>query len=116
MPQQIPFPQQLMDGVASDTQGSYADSALQTVSASASTSEQTSGKTYISASADAKSGNTGAKTQAITVSLKTLPLSKATADLDGVATAYDVATVMAASHQALETDAIPTATIEGWFA
>lgn len=105
-----------VNGVASDTQGSYANSALQTVSASASTSEQTSGKTYISASADAKSGNTGAKTQAITVSLKTLPLSKATADLDGVATAYDVATVMAASHQALETESIPTATIEGWFA
>ena len=67
---------------ATDTQGGYADSALQTVSAE--------GAGYVSASFAAKSGNNGAKTQALSVSLTTKSVSDAASNDNGLATAYDV--------------------------
>lgn len=68
-----------VSGVASSTQGSKADNALQSVNASSTTA------TYISASTSAKTNNT----QTISVGAKTLVLDSASSTADGLATAYD---------------------------
>lgn len=67
---------------ATDTQGGYADSALQSVSAN--------GSGFVSASFASKAGENGAKSQVLTVGLTTKAVADATAESDGLATAKDV--------------------------
>ena len=74
--------QTAIDGKATTTQGGYADSALQTVSAS--------GSGYLTLSAASKTGNNGAKTQAISGSLTIQPIATADSSHQGLAEASDV--------------------------
>ena len=73
--------------VATAKQGGYADSALQTVTAS--------GSGYLSLTASAKSGDAGAKTQAINGSLIVQPLATADNSRQGLAESSDVKTYIA---------------------
>ena len=81
--------QTAINGKATTTQGGYADSALQSVSAS--------GSGFITLTASAKSGGNGAKTQALSASLTVQPLSTADSSHKGLAEASDVKAAIAAA-------------------
>lgn len=68
---------------ATDTQGGYADSALQSIS------KGTDGS-YVTTTIGTKSGNAGAKDQTIAVSVTTVAPASAAANNNGLATALDV--------------------------
>lgn len=70
---------------ATNTQGGYADSALQSVS------HGTDGQ-FVTTTVGSKSGTNGNKSQAIGVAITTQSISSATQVTNGLATAYDVKT------------------------
>lgn len=78
-----------INGKATTTQGGYADSALQSVTAA--------GSGFITLSATAKSGNNGAKTQALSASLTVQAVSTADSNHQGLAEASDVKAAIAAT-------------------
>lgn len=81
--------QTAINGKATTTQGGYADSALQNVTAA--------GSGFITLSATAKSGNNGAKTQALSASLTVQAVSTADSNHQGLAEASDVRTAIDAT-------------------
>jgi hypothetical protein len=89
--------QTAIDGKATTTQGGYADSALQTVSAS--------GSGYLTLSAASKTGNNGAKTQSISGSLTIQAIATADSSHQGLAEASDVKEAIDAASNTYATTA-----------
>lgn len=75
---------------ATNTQGGYADSALQEI-------EHGTDGSYITVSVGTKSGNSGAKKQTISASVTTVNPANAAADNNGLATALDVKNFVAST-------------------
>ena len=90
--------QTAINGKATTTQGGYADSALQSVTAA--------GSGFITLSATAKTGNNGAKTQTLSASLTVQPLSTADSSHIGLAEASDVKAAIAAANTYATTEEI----------
>jgi len=90
--------QTAINGKATTTQGGYADSALQSVTAA--------GSGFITLSATAKTGNNGAKTQTLSASLTVQPLSTADSSHKGLAEASDVKAAIAAANTYATTEEI----------